>query len=433
MSDVVGRGELAALPDPFAVEPAVGRLHATVRPPGSKSITNRALVCALLAEGTSTLEGILAADDTEAMVAVIERLGATVRLEGDRAVVGGVAGRPQATGPLDARQSGTTARFVLPLLALATEPATLDGHPQLRARPMGPALEALAALGARVTSSGGGLPVTVAGPIRGGSVALGADTSSQFLSGLLLAGPALAEGLDIELTTELVSEPYVEMTMAVMRAFGAEVERVGRHYRVAPGGYRAGTYRVEPDASAASYPWAAAAVCGGSVTVAGLGSAALQGDVGVVEVLAAMGAEVERGVDSITVRGTGRLEAVTVDLRELSDTVPTVAVVAAFARGTTRIEGVGFIRAKESDRIGAVVAELTRLGVTARELPDGLEIVGGGLHGGVVKTYQDHRMAMAFAVAGLRVAGVAIADPGCVAKTYPGYWAMLARLRSSAR
>ena len=435
---------LAELPDPLPVAPATGPLDADVVLPGSKSITNRALVAAALAEGTSVLRGVLDADDTRAMIDGVRALGAEVTPGGspDELVVVGLGGAP-APGARDvhARLSGTTSRFLLPVLALAEGPSVLDGGPPLRARPMADGIAAVRSLGARVVERGaaGHLPVEVAGGpaalLPGAQLAVPGDASSQFLSGLLLAGPCLPGGVTLRVVGALVSRPYVEMTLAVLRAFGAEAAwRTDDELVVAPGGYRAARYDVEPDASAASYAFAAAAVCGGRVRVAGLGAGALQGDVAFVDVLERMGATVRRSADAIEVEvGEARLRGISVDLGALSDTAQTLAAVAPFAEGPTEVTGIGFIRAKETDRIGAVVTELRRLGVDAEERPDGFVIRPGPISPGVVRTYDDHRMAMAFAVLGLGAPGVAIAEPACVAKTFPGFWSWLEDLRSGAR
>jgi 3-phosphoshikimate 1-carboxyvinyltransferase len=393
--------------DPLPIEPIAGPLDATVEVPGSKSYTNRALLVAALADGRSSLPGLLAADDTEAMTDGVRRLGATV--DGET-----VVGTPLPDGEhgLDVRMSGTTARFVTAVAATGPGRYTVDGDEQMRARPMDVLTSALRSLGADV--DGDSLPLTVGGGVRGGVVELPGDVSSQFLSGLLLAGPLMDEGLELRPTTPLVSESYLRMTVRVMEAFGAVVDGL----RVAPGRYRATTFAIEPDASAATYFWAAAAICGGTVRVPGLDRSSLQGDVAFLDLLERMGA------------GTGELRGIDCDMRDCSDAVPTMAVVAAVANGTTTINGVGFIRRKESDRIGAVVTELRRLGVEAEEMTDGLRITGGsGVRPGVVQTYRDHRMAMAFAVLGLRFPGISIADPGCVDKTFPGFWDALATLR----
>ena len=429
------------LDEPVTVVPLPGPLDATVTVPGSKSITNRALVCAALADGTSELEGALLADDTEAMIGCLTDLGAAVDL-------GGAAGDAPGTwrvtpGPvrsaswsgtiLDARLSGTTARFVAPLLGLGPQPVLLDGAPPLRARPMAAGFEALRSLGAQVDEMGeaGHLPARISGHPASGEVTLRADTSSQFTSGLLLSAPARAQGLTVHLDGPVVSQPYLDLTVAVMRAFAAAVEVPDeRTFVVAPGGYRATSYRIEPDASAAAYFFAAAVIVGGRVRVEGLGAGSRQGDVAFVDVLEQMGADVVRGADFIEIRSTGTLHGTTVDLSQLSDTAQTLAAVAVFADGPTEVTGVGFIRAKETDRIAAVVTELRRCGIEADETDDGFRIAPGAPRPAVIQTYDDHRMAMSFALIGLRAPGIRIADPGCVAKTFPGYWAALERLRT---
>lgn len=433
---------LDGLADPLPVAPLDGPLDAVVRPPGSKSITNRALVCAALADGPSTLDGALFADDTEAMLGCLHELGVGLRLDRRAAsvAVAGVGGVPPAPGALlDARLSGTTSRFVLPVAALGHGTVVMDGGAPLRTRPMADLFDALVALGAQLEPLGdtGHLPVRLeASGLAGGRVSVRGDASSQFLSGLLLAAPCMRDGLTIEVSTELVSVPYVEMTLAVMATFGAEhdqdVSSQGGHrvISVRPGGYRAlERYAIEPDASAASYFVAAAAICGGSVRIEGLGTGSLQGDVGFVDVLERMGVTVERGPDHLTVVGGGELRGVEVDLADLSDTAQTLAVVAPFASSPTTITGIGFIRGKETDRIGAVVTELRRCGIEAEELPDGLRVHPGSPMPATVSTYDDHRMAMSFALLGLLAPGISIADPGCVAKTFPGYWRALEDLR----
>ena len=431
--------ELATLPDPYPIEPVHGPLDATVRVPGSKSITNRALVCAALASGSSTLDGALFADDTEAMLGVLGAVGIDVETDpvGERITVGGCGGQiPRVDGELtvDVRQSGTTARFALPMLALARGRYRVTGHPQMQARPMTTTLDALVGLGAGIETQAatGYLPVTVAaGGLRSGAIRVAGDASSQFLSGLLLVGPCLSEGLVLELSTDLVSRPYVELTISVMEAFGATVDRPDeRTFAVAPGGYVARRYRVEPDASAASYPWAAAAICGGRVRVDGLGRDAQQGDIGFVDVLATMGAEFERGPSWMEVRAEkGALVGGRFDFGPISDTAQTLAVVAPFARTPVTIDGISFIRAKETDRIAAVATELARCGIAVRTATDGWTIEPGRPRGATVETYDDHRMAMAFALLGLATPGIQIADPACVAKTFPAYWSMLDQLR----
>lgn len=411
------------------VAPLSSPLDATVRPPGSKSITNRALLCAALAPGTSVLSGALFADDTRAMMGAVAALGA--RVETDEAArtieVTGIDPRTAVTsGMIDARQSGTTSRFILPAAALLPVRTVVDGTAQLRARPFGPVLEALRGVGAVVEEldQPGYLPAAVRGPLRGGPVEISGHISSQFLSGLLMAGPLMTAGLAVSLTSPLVSVPYVEMTKAVMAAFGVRADGLS----VSPASYRAADYEVEPDASAASYFLGAAAVAGGRVTVEGLGTGSLQGDVRFADVLERMGASVSRTATSVTVSGNGRLTGVDVDMSDISDTAQTLAAVAVFADSPTRVRGIGFIRGKETDRVGAVVTELRRAGIDAVEDEDGFTIHPGEPRPTRFATYEDHRMAMSLSLLGLRAPGIEIEDPGCVAKTYPDYFTDLAAL-----
>jgi 3-phosphoshikimate 1-carboxyvinyltransferase len=415
-----------------SIEPVAGPLDAVVTVPGSKSVTNRALVCAALADGTSTLTGALVADDTDAMIDCLRRLGVTIEAkdDGTTLLVDGAGGAiPARQAELDVRQSGTTARFIAPMTALGRGRYLLDGAPRMRERPMADLAVALRALGANVDRDR--LPFTIDSPgLEGGRVTVPADVSSQFASGLLMAGPAMARGLALDLSTDPVSRPYLDLTVDVMRSFGAAVDVVGdRGFAVAPGGYRGVSYAVEADASSAAYFFAAAAICGGRVTVPGIGARSRQGDLGFVDVLARMGAEVVKTDDAITVVGARPLHGIEVDMANVSDTAATLAVTAAFASTPTRVTGIGFIRAKESDRVGGVVTELRRLGIDATEEPDGFVVRPGPFHPGRVETYDDHRMAMSFALVGLRVPGIVIADSGCVAKTFPGFFEVLDSLR----
>ena len=432
--------------DDLEIIPIDHPLDAVVRPPGSKSLTNRALIVASLAAGVSTLDGLLFSDDTEAMLSCLHELGVRLELDRERCsvTVRGVGGVPPVDGALlDARQSGTTSRFVLPVAALGRGTVVIDGGPQLRARPMGDLIDALHAMDADIEPLGepGHLPVRLeASGLSGGQLSVRGDISSQFLSGLLLAAPCMREGLIVDVSTDLVSVPYVEMTVAVMEAFGAtgithEVGTDGhRRLTVPPTGYRAvERYQIEPDASAASYFFAAAAICGGSVRVEGLGERSLQGDVAFVDALERMGATVERASDHVTVQGAAELRGIEVDFSDLSDTAQTLAVVAPFASTPTTISGIGFIRHKETDRVAATVAELQRCGIRAEELVDGFRIHPGTPRPATVSTYDDHRMAMSFALLGLAAPGIRIADPGCVAKTFPDYWTALDALRGSER
>lgn len=415
--------------NPLPIAPT-GPISATVELPGSKSITNRALMVAALADGPSTLTGVLDADDTRAMVGVLVALGARIEPAAPTTLTVS-AGVDLDTGPtaVSARMSGTTARFALPLLALGRYPHRLDAHEQMRARPMGPSLDALGHLGATVTvaaeDASQHLPVIVTGPLRTGQVHVAGDTSSQFVSGLLLVAPCVDGGLSVTIDGDLVSRPYVDLTVGLMEAFGARVAVDGQTWTVAGTGYVGRDHDIEPDASAASYAWAAGLLTGGAVTVPGLHRRSLQGDVGVVDVFEAMGARVAWHDDAITVAAGDGLRGVDVDMAHISDTVMTVAVVAACASGPTTIRNIGFIRHKETDRMAATVTELRRCGVDATATDEDLVIRPGPIQPAVIKTYDDHRMAMSFSLLGLVAPGIAIADPDCVAKTFPGYWDFL--------
>ncbi|MGW1612329.1 3-phosphoshikimate 1-carboxyvinyltransferase [Streptomyces sp. NPDC002285] len=396
--------------------------------PGSKSVTARALFLAAAADGVTTLVRPLRSDDTEGFAEGLGRLGYRVGRTPD---TWQVDGRPQGPAVTEAdiqcRDGATTARFLPTLAATGTGTYRFDASPQMRRRPLLPLTRALRDLGVglRHENREGHHPLTVtAAGVEGGEVTLDAGQSSQYLTALLLLGPLTRKGLRITVT-DLVSVPYVEITIAMMRAFGVEVGREGNAFLVPPGGYRATTYAVEPDASTASYFFAAAAVTGGEVTVPGLGEGALQGDLGFVDVLRRMGAQVEVGAQSTTVRGTGELRGVTVNMRDISDTMPTLAAIAPFASGPVRIEDVANTRVKECDRLEACAENLRRLGAEVTTGPDWIEILPGAaasdLAGTEIKSYGDHRIVMSFAVTGLRVPGISFDDPGCVRKTFPGF------------
>ncbi|MEU9995074.1 3-phosphoshikimate 1-carboxyvinyltransferase [Streptomyces sp. NPDC050848] len=403
--------------------------------PGSKSVTARALFLAAAADGTTTLLRPLVSDDTEGFAEGLKALGYQVRQEPDGSAWH-IEGRPQGPAATDAdvycRDGATTARF-LPTLAAAGGHGTyrFDASPQMRRRPLGPLTTALRTLGVdlRHHENEGHHPLTVhASGIKGGALTLDAGQSSQYLTALLMLGPLTAEGLAITVT-DLVSEPYVEITLAMMRAFGADVTahstHEGRTYTVAPTGYTATTYAIEPDASTSSYFFAAAAldpVPGREVTVPGLGTGALQGDLGFVDVLRRMGAEVEITDTATTVRSTGRLHGLTVNMRDISDTMPTLAALAPFAEGPVRIEDVANTRVKECDRLDACAENLRRLGITVATGHDWIEILPGTPTGPVeIATHGDHRIVMSFAVTALRTPGITYDDPGCVRKTFPDF------------
>ncbi|TVZ95004.1 3-phosphoshikimate 1-carboxyvinyltransferase [Streptomyces sp. BK340] len=404
--------------------------------PGSKSITARALFLAAAADGVSTLVRPLRSDDTEGFAEGLVRLGYRVGRTPD---AWQVDGRPQGPALAEAdvycRDGATTARFLPTLAAAGHGTYRFDASPQMRRRPLGPLTRALRDLGVdlRHEEAEGHHPLTVrAAGVEGGEVVLDAGQSSQYLTALLLLGPLTRGGLRIRVT-DLVSVPYVEITLAMMRAFGVEVVRDGQVFDVPAGGYRATTYAIEPDASTASYFFAAAAVTPGrEVTVPGLGSGALQGDLRFVEVLRRMGAEVDVAADRTTVRGTGVLRGLTVNMRDVSDTMPTLAAIAPFASGPVRIEDVANTRVKECDRLEACAENLRRLGVDVATGPDWIEIrPGTPLPDVGIKSYGDHRIVMSFAVTGLRTPGLSYDDPGCVRKTFPGFHEAFAELAAT--
>ncbi|MFE6224460.1 3-phosphoshikimate 1-carboxyvinyltransferase [Streptomyces sp. NPDC057854] len=394
--------------------------------PGSKSVTARALFLAAAAEGTTTLLRPLVSDDTEGFAEGLAALGYAVRREpGAWHIEGRPAGPGSAEADVHCRDGATTARFLPALAAAGRGTFRFDASAQMRRRPLGPLTTALRELGVDLRHGGqdGHHPLTVhADGVRGGALTLDAGQSSQYLTALLLLGPLTADGLDITVT-DLVSEPYVEITLAMMRTFGAEVTREGRTYKVAPTGYRAVRYPVEPDASTASYFFAAAALQPGrSVTVPGLGTGTLQGDLAFAGVLRRMGAEVETTADATTVRSTGTLRGLTVNMRDISDTMPTLAAIAPFADGPVRIEDVANTRVKECDRLDACAENLRRLGVTVETGPDWIEIHPGTPAGPAeIATHGDHRIVMSFAVTALRTPGITFDDPGCVKKTFPDF------------
>ncbi|MGY5047237.1 3-phosphoshikimate 1-carboxyvinyltransferase [Streptomyces sp. 900105755] len=392
--------------------------------PGSKSVTARALFLAAAADGVTTLVRPLRSDDTGGFAEGLARLGYRVGRTPD---TWQVDGRPQGPALPEAevycRDGATTARFLPTLAAAGHGSYRFDASEQMRRRPLAPLTRALRDLGVdlRHEAAEGHHPLRIeAAGVEGGEVTLDAGQSSQYLTALLLLGPLTRKGLRIRVT-DLVSAPYVEITIAMMRSFGVEVAREGEVFVVPPGGYRATTYAVEPDASTAGYFFAAAAVTGREVTVPGLGRGALQGDLGFVDVLRRMGADVEIGADRTTVRGTGELRGLTVAMRDISDTMPTLAAIAPFASGPVRIEDVANTRVKECDRLDACAENLRRLGIEAATGEDWIEIRPGTPAPAEIKTFGDHRVVMSFAVTGLRTPGISFDDPGCVRKTFPGF------------
>ncbi|HEY7425927.1 MAG TPA: 3-phosphoshikimate 1-carboxyvinyltransferase [Gemmataceae bacterium] len=434
--------ENLSYPEQLPIEPLALPPCATIRVPGSKSITNRALVLAALVSDhfPCHLRGVLRSEDTEVMMWALRALGFVVESIWHQDLVRVFRGEktliPATQADLFVANSGTTMRFLTALVSLGHGRYRLDGVPRMRERPISDLLQALEQLGVRAWSeAGNGCPPVVieADGLPGGRARVRGDVSSQFLSGLLMVAPFARADVRLEVEGPLVSEPYVNMTVAMMQRWGAEVRVEDRSFRVSAGReYDLSGYDIEPDASAASYFWAAAAITGGRVGVAGLSMQSLQGNVRFAEVLEDMGCTVVRGETGITVRG-GPLRGIDVDMNDISDTVMTLAAVACFAEGPTTIRNVAHIRHKETDRLAALAAELRRVGAEVEEFDEGLTITPRPLHGAEIETYNDHRMAMSMALIGLRVPGIVIKNPGCVAKTYPRFFTDLERLREEPR
>lgn len=411
------------------IEPR-GPLDAEATVPGSKSCTARALVMAALTDGVSVLRAAADCDDTTYMMDGLRALGVEADRAGDDLrVEGGRLRVPSA--PLFLGNSGTAVRFLCAACATLEGEAVLDGTARMRERPIVDLAQALRGWGVDVETTAGCPPVRVRSRgVFGGSTSVRGDASSQYLSGLLMAAAGAARDATIAIEGELVSKPYAALTLAMMAERGVAAEHDDyRVFRVAAGQhYAPGIYPVEADASAASYFLAAAAVTGGRVRVTNLSSASHQGDARFAEVLAAMGCAIAEGPGWIEARG-GSLRGIDIDLNAMPDMAQTLAVTALFAEGPTRIRNVSNLRLKECDRITATATELRKLGATVEEFEDGLEIAPGTPRGAAIDTYDDHRMAMSFALAGLRTPGVTIRDAECVSKTFPDFFDRFRALR----
>jgi 3-phosphoshikimate 1-carboxyvinyltransferase len=419
--------EIAALTHPLA---------AAITVPGSKSITNRALLLAAMADGGSVVDSALLSDDTYAMTVALRTLGIEVAVDETNRVItvqGGGGVIPAASANLDVGGAGTAMRFLAGFLTLGHGRFRLDGNSRMRQRPIDALLQALRQLGieARAENNDGCPPVvidTASTKFVGGEVTIDASLSSQFVSALLMPAPLWLRGLKLAVDGD-AARPFIDMTLDLMMRWGVQTSRDGNIF-IVPGGqhYNAANFTVEPDATGASYFAAAAVLAGGRVTLRSLRRDSVQGDLGFLQILEQMGALIRWHREGVDVIGTGRLEGVDVAMNTMPDVVATLAAIAPFASSPTRIRKVGFIRHHESDRIHALATELARLGAKVREFDDGLEIMPSPLHRAVVETYDDHRIAMAFAVAGLKLAGIRIRNPACVAKTYPQFFEHLASL-----
>ena len=418
------------------IKPISHPLAATVRVPGSKSLTNRALLIASLASGKTRLTNALFSDDSRYFANALQTLGFDVDLDESNLeiTVTGLGGRiPSAQAELFIGNSGTSVRFLSAFLTLGSGEYVLDGEPRMRERPIGDLVEALNQLGANMETTNKCPPVKITAlGLSGGKTTIAGNISSQFLSALLMVAPYAQSPIEIELTTDLNSKPYVDMTIAIMKDFGLEIERDAYSYfTIHPSRYSPITnYPIESDASAASYFFAAPAICGGTVRVENISRNSVQGDAAFVDVLAQMGCNITEGDDFIEVTGAESLQGIDVDMRDIPDTAQTLAAIAPFASSPTRIRGIASARVKETDRISATCTELKRLGVQVDEHEDGMTIYPTlNLQPANIETYNDHRMAMSFALIGLRFDGVTIENPSCVSKTFPNYFEVLDTLR----
>ncbi len=427
-------------PETLEIKPFSGSLAKSVAVPGSKSITNRALVLAALAKASDgcRLRGALRSEDTEVMVDCLGKLGFRVEVDWQASEISVSSHShriiPEAAADLFVGNSGTSMRFLCAMVALGTGRYRLDGIARMRVRPIEDLLTGLRQLGVQAQSElGNGCPPVAieANGVAGGNVQVRGNVSSQYLSALLMIAPFTRTGVRIELLGPLVSEPYIEMTLRMLRHWGAKFDRPSPAiFRAEPGlSEEIREYVIEPDASAASYFFAAAAILQGQVTVIDMPENSLQGDIHFVDVLEQMGCRIEKCSSGITVHGRS-LKGIDVDMNAISDTVMTLGAVACFAEGPTTIRNVAHIRHKETDRIAALAAELRKVGAAVEEFADGLKITPRLLHGAAIDTYNDHRMAMSMALTGLRVPGIVIRNPGCVVKTYPGFWSDLEGLVS---
>ena len=418
------------------IKPVAGPIDAIVMVPGSKSYTNRALITAALANGESTITNALFSDDTKYMASGLNALGIPIEEEqsANKFVVHGKAGNiPVRQANLFVGNAGTAMRFLTAMLTLGNGVYEIDGVARMRQRPIQDLLDGLKQLGADVVSkyNNGCPPVVIRGNgLKGGSAVVKGDLSSQYFSALLMTSPYAKKDVSIKVKGDLVSKRYVNMTMALMRQFGVNVENNNYKTFFVKSGqcYRALHYKVEGDASAASYFFAAAAITGGKVRVVGIGSDSLQGDIHFVDVLKGMGCKVTMDANWIEVQGN-TLDGIDVDMGDMPDVVQTLAAVAVFAHGKTRVRNVKNMRIKETDRIAAVVNELRRMGISAVEYEDGFEIEPSTPRSSEIETYDDHRMAMSFALVGLRANGIVIKNPECVSKTFPDYFQRLETLR----
>ncbi len=416
---------------------AKSHLNSTIRIPGSKSITHRAAIVAGLADGESILQDFLECEDTSYTINTLKELGIDISTQDGNLRVMGLGGRffPASNRTeLYLGNSGTSFRLLMSMVALAQGEFIMTGSQRMRERPVGPLVKALNELGGEVScvEEKSCPPVLVkAKGIKGGKVSIAGDQSSQFVSSLLLSAPCAKNDIEINIMGELVSKPYVDITIDVMEQFGVHVDRGAYSYFKIPAGqaYQAGQVAIQGDASSASYFWGAAALSKGTVITENIHPyTSRQGDIRFLEVLEKMGCSIEKKAARVIVRG-GDLSGIDVDMSSMPDMVPSLAAIALFSRGTTSIRNVKHLRIKESDRLHAIALEWNRLGGRVEEKEDGLIIHGREkLSGVAVDPHDDHRLAMSLALVGLRVPGVRIKNQGCVNKSFPGFWELWDRL-----
>ncbi len=411
-------------------------INAEITVPGSKSYTHRTFIAAALSDGICTVSNALRSEDTLLTLEALKSFGVQVEDRNRDFIVHGRSGNLKAAPEIYLANSGTSMRLLTAIAALAKGTTVLTGTERMKERPIGDLLETMlqAGISVRSVSSNGCPPVEIqGGNVKGGNVQIRCGVSSQYLSGLLLMAPCTQNGMEIQVVEGPVSKPYIDLTVDIMNRFQISVERQGYERFSVPGNqvYRSGSFTVEGDGSNASYFWAAAAVGGGTVKVRGINGDSRQGDVRLCECFEQMGCQVIRETDGITVIG-GKLRGIEKDMGNMPDVVPTLAVVAAFAEGTTVIRNVAHLKAKECDRLAAVATELSKMGADITATEDSLIIKGGKpLHGAEIETYNDHRMAMCMAVAGLKVPGVRILNENCVGKSFPDFWEVFAGLCAS--
>ena len=444
------------LPPALRITPIHHALNATVRVPGSKSLTNRAVLIASLANGTTHLTNTLFSDDSRYFAKALQTLGFDVQLDEANfsMTVTGLGGKiPAKKAELFIGNAGTAARFLSAFLTLGNGEYILDGEPRMRERPIGDLVEALTQLGAKlqpantdnwplITDHSKICPPIkiIANGLPGGKTKIAGDISSQFLSALLMTAPYAQTPIEVELTTDLNSKPYVDMTISIMQDFGVDVQRNGyQSFTIPITNYQLpiSSYTIESDASAASYFFAAPAICGGTVKVENISRNSVQGDIAFLDVLLQMGCTVTETDNCLLITGNSRLTGIDINMRDISDTAQTLAAIAPFANSPTRIRGIASARVKETDRVHATCTELARLGVQVEEHEDGMTIYPtfnlqpSTFKPATIQTYNDHRMAMAFSLIGLRFDGVTIENPSCVSKTFPNFFEVLGTLQNT--